>query len=240
MIRTTKIFFAICVCSILLFFAAAVTLRFSYHGYTKLAQLEKAENLQEYLLEVEDAEEDDSVFSDVHNYEELENASDVIARVSVTDERDLFLLDVIKTQVEVKEVYKGDLKTDQIIWIYEPAGFSYNISKTYNTLNGYQLMKSRKEYYVFLQPLITADGYRKSAKEKNTFLPSTTNYSIIPVEKGEHTVLEQSKVDEKEYKYKQIQEQEILTTNKETMEVYLKIKSDFMRIGPLGEQNDFD
>ena len=51
-------------------------------------------------------------------------------------------------------------------------------------------MKGQREYYVFLKPIVAADGYKKSEEERRTYLPSTTTYLIVPVQEGKHTLLD--------------------------------------------------
>ena len=168
----------------------------------------------------------EGVFLNVKDYEDLKEKSNLILKVKVTNDR-ITYLDTTKTKVLVEEVYQAkdtSISKKEMIYIYEPAAFLEYPDQTYNSIDGYQLMEAGKEYYVFLNPLKTAKGYKKSSEEEKTFLPSSTNFSVYPLEEGNTKVLDNDKMDSGEYRYKDIKTFEILSMNGDILKQYRSIK----------------
>ena len=224
MTKNTRKYFAIIICVIIICSIMGIFIRNSYTGYNSFEQMEDSENLEDYRVFVENVEKDDDFFMQIKSYNDLENTADVIAKVSATNERELSLHKVTKTEVIVEEVYKGNVEKGQTIFIYEPAIFSYSVSKSYQSLDGYQLMKEGEEYYVFLQNLKTAKGYKMSEKEKNTYLPNTASYSKFPVQQGNVSLVEQKRLNDGEYSYDEIQNLEIITSNQKVLSKYNRLR----------------
>lgn len=224
--KRTTIYFVIILCVVLLCSCIGIIIRNTYVGYTSFEQMENKENLQEYYVRV--TEEDDQ-FVAIEKYDDLEGTADVIAKVSATDKRRMFPHTTTLTEVVVVETYKGKIESGQSIFIYELAVFSYSVSKSYRSSGGYQMMKQGEEYIVFLQKLKTAKGYKMSEKEKNTFLPTTALFSKFPMQQGIVELMSEKKINNGKYCYANVKNLEIITSEKENLEKYVKIKEEVLR-----------
>lgn len=229
MTKGTKIYFFVVLGIILLCFAAGCFVRISFTGYGTFEEMEQAESLEDFRIQLRGSEE--GSFSDsVEDYNSLAGKADFIAKVSATKDRVLSIYAVTKTKVVVREVYKGGIKPGQEIFIYEPAGFSYAVSKYYDTQEGYQLMKEGEEYYVFLKKLKTAAGYRLPDREKNAFLPVAALYSKFPVKPGKLGLTDGGRLEEGEYSYGETKDLEIITSEQEVLSKYRKIKKEVLKM----------
>lgn len=90
-------------------------------------------------------------------------------------------------------------------------------------------MEEGKEYYVFLQKLKTAEGYKMSDQEKDTYLPSTASYSKYPVQEGDVEVLNKKRLNNGGYSYGEIQNEEIITSDQKILLRYNKIKEEVLK-----------
>ena len=229
MTKNTKIYFVAMLCIVVLCLVLGIATRNSYIGYSSFAQMEEEENLQGYPVQISDAGEYGEFAAPIDHYSSLEEASDLIAKVSATNERKMFPYTATKTKVIVEEVWKGDAEIGQPVFIYEPVNFSYSVSKTYHSTGGYQIMEEGKEYYVFLQKLKTAEGYKMSDQEKDTYLPSTASYSKYPVQEGDVEVLNKKRLNNGGYSYGEIQNEEIITSDQKILLRYNKIKEEVLK-----------
>ena len=227
MTKGTKKYIGICCIVFVLAVFMGIVVRFSFQGSTTVTKLMN-NNIDEYTIQLEEIDEEDN-FAIVKDYKELESKSEFIAKIKVTDDRELYA-NTIKTKVKLEKIYKSDKKLlkNDYVYIYELAAFEEDFG-IYDAMEGYQLMQSGREYYVFLNTIKTAKGYQKSKEENVTYLPSTTCYSVIPVSPGKIETLKQEKVDSGEYCYKDIKNMEILTTSKEVLKTYSSIKKDALK-----------
>lgn len=223
MTKRTNIYFAILFCVVLLCSCVGVVVRNSYVGYTSFEEMENKENLREYYVQLT---KEDDYFDSIESYDDLEQSADVIAKVSATNDRKLFPHTATQTEVVVVEAYKGEVQSGQSIFVYEPAVFSYSVSKSYRSGGGYQMMKEGEEYIVFLQKLKTAEGYKMSEKEKNTFLPTTALFSKFPMQQGRLEVVKEKKINNGKYSYADVENLEIITSENADLEKYVKIKEE--------------
>lgn len=233
MTKGTKIYMGICAAVLVCTAVAGVLTRFSFQGSTTLKQLTDNSNINQYTIQIFQEDGVDNLynmFAKVSNYSELEKSSELIAKVKVTDDRKLYS-NTINTKVVLEEIYKsdGNLAKNDNIYIYEPADFEEEF-EIFDSQNGYQLMESGKEYYVFLNGLKTAQGYKKSEKEKITFLPSTTKFSVYSTDNKKQKVLNQEKIDgdEERYNYGEIKNLNILTSSKNELEIYENIRMELI------------
>ncbi len=226
MTRNTKILAVVLSCMLVFCLIMGIVIRNSYVGYATFEQMEETENLREYQVRLNDVEEYDNFTSSAEDYKELEKMSDLIVKVSATNERKLFPHTVTKTKVIIEEVYKGEAKKGQSVFIYEPAFFSYYMSKSFESIGGYQLMENGKEYFLFLRKLDVSEGYKMSDKEKNTYLPSAVSYSKFPVQEGEVKTVNKQRLDNGGYRYGEILDLEIITSKKEILSKYKRIKEE--------------
>lgn len=103
----------------------------------------------------------------VHPFEELcelEKNAPIIVQATFSGERETIESNLAEGRVfrsdsivEIKKVYKGDLKKKDRITVYEPA--IVNEDNTYFTINGYSLMNEEGKYTLFLSPVENWDGY---------------------------------------------------------------------------------
>lgn len=114
------------------------------------------------------------------DFQELEKESDTIVRVSGAKNRAMKFENLL-TELEVKEVYKGDVNSDKI-WVYEPLNITVYPESNYIYLQWcYNLMEEDEDYILFLKFREMPEGYNYSDKDKATFLLSHVAYSKITV-----------------------------------------------------------
>lgn len=227
MTRLTKNYFKCCIGVLALILLLSIVVRFSFKGYKTVEELINNEDIKNYSVTIDDDYTD--TFCDINDYKELKNISSVIAKIKVCGNRELYFNDAIKTKVNIEKIYKGNIKENEKIVIFEPATISYCVDNAYVSTEGYQLMEDDEEYYVFLQSLKCAKGYKKSVKENNMYTPCTTIYSVIPVKEKRCGLLEKDKLENDEYKYKEVNGLEILTTSAASLNKYQRIKKEFVR-----------
>lgn len=204
----------------------AVLTRKSFYGATTFKELSKNGNMDEYKIQIFEDDGDQRIFSDINDFEDLKLNSNFIAKIRVTEDRMLFSHSVY-TKALVETVYKSkqDDKENEIIYIYEPVDFDEDF-EIFNSTNGYQLMKSGEVYYVFLNELQTVEGYHKSSDEMRTYTPSSTAFSVYPIQKGKTEVLDFDRLYRSSigYTYKEIKEMDILTSDESKIEQYYKLR----------------
>ena len=205
-----------------------VFIRFSYQGSTTLDQLTGNNDVDKYTVQVISNDSEDGVFTNVSSYNELEKKSGLIAKVRITNERELYA-SAVRTKAVLEEIYKSDkqLSQNQEIYIYEPVYFEEKFD-IFDSLDGYQLMKSGKEYYVFLNGLKTVKGYKQSEKEKVTFVPSTTKFSVFSTDNNKLKALDAQRLDGdgEQYIYQEIKDCNMLTSSKKEVETYHTVKKE--------------
>lgn len=228
MTKKTKLFFVIILSLIPLNILAGFLVRSSYTGHKTFEQMEKEESLSEYSVCMEDVESGSVFDNRVRDFDSMLEMADAVVKVSASNERKLYPSEATKTKVIVEEVFKGDLEKGQSVFVYEPACFAYSASEAYNTTGGYQLMKAGEKYYIFLQNLQAVEGYIFSAEEKITYLPCTASYSKYPVRKGEVNMLDAQKLENGEYHYGDVQNLEIITSEKTILETYKNLKQELL------------
>lgn len=229
MTKNTKRYIGIFIILFAIACIIGIVTRFSYHGSITLKQLENRNDINEYSLQLDEDGESEDIFDSIHSYDELKKFSEVIAKIKVSEDRELYS-DTIKTKVTVEDIYKNNNEIENVkeIYIYEPFSFNEDL-KVFSSTGGYQLMKTGEEYYVFLNSLKTIDKYKKSKDEKLTFTPSTTQYSIIPIKERKVALLEQEKANSGEYCYQDIKDFDILTMNLEVFNTYKMITKDIKK-----------
>lgn len=224
MTRKTKLFFILIFSLIPLSIPVGFFIRSSYTGYRSFEQMEKTESLSEYSVCLEDVESGSVFDHQAKDFDQMLKMADAVVKVSATNERKLYPAEATKTKVVVEKTFKGNLKEGESIYVYEPACFGYTASEDYSTTGGYQIMKAGEEYFIFLQNLQAVKGYRFSANEKKTFLPCTASYSKFPVREGEMSIVDSQKLDNGEYQYGEVQNLEIITSEKTVLDKYKNLK----------------
>lgn len=154
------------------------------------------------------------------NFDELVEASELVIKAQMINEREK-VTQATLTPINVKEVLKGDLQTDEI-YLYEPAFFWSYIDDPSNgnyLTGGYQLMQEGKKYILFLQSLKSPKAYNLSEKEERSFLPLSEMYGKIPLQSDWKPKV----IDHNLGIYKDIEDFEILTTEESVLQNYKQL-----------------
>lgn len=228
MARETKRFFGIIVVLILLSMVAGVVVRNSYTGFKNIKELSKVKNINEFRMSCGDSDEE-LLNSNVKTIDDVANKSDLIVKVKISDEKIIEDAD-IKTKVKVEKIIKSDgrnIKKGDDIYIYEMINLSM-VDDSIMTNAKYNYLDTGKEYYLCLNSLKTIKGYKKSEEEKKTYMYSTNYYSVYSASKEQKVVkLSKKKIYNEEYKYRDLKDQVILTSDKKVVDDYNKMSESF-------------
>lgn len=228
MARETKRFFGIIVVLILLSMVAGVVVRNSYTGFKNIKELSKVKNINEFRMSCGDSDEE-LLNSNVKTIDDVANKSDLIVKVKISDEKIIEDAD-IKTKVKVEKIIKSDgrnIKKGDDIYIYEMIDIS-KVDDSFMTSAKYNYLDTGKEYYLCLNSLKTIKGYKKSEEEKKTYMYSTNYYSVYSASKEQKVVkLSKKKIYNEEYKYRDLKDQVILTSDKKVVDDYNKMSESF-------------
>ncbi|SDY59100.1 hypothetical protein [Lachnobacterium bovis] len=228
MARGTKRFFGIIVVLILLSMVAGVVVRNSYTGFKNIKELSKVKNINEFRMSCGDNDEE-LLNSNVKTIDDVANKSDLIVKVKISDEKIIEDAD-IKTKVKVEKIIKSDgrnIKKGDDIYIYEMIDIS-KVDDSFMTSAKYNYLDTGKEYYLCLNSLKTIKGYKKSEEEKKTYMYSTNYYSVYSASKEQKVVkLSKKKIYNVEYKYRDLKDQVILTSDKNVVDDYNKMSESF-------------
>lgn len=228
MARETKRFFGVIVVLILLSMVAGVVVRNSYTGFKNIKELSKVRNINEFRISCGDSDEE-LLNSNVKTIDDVANKSDLIVKVKISDEKIIEDAD-IKTKVKVEKIIKSDgrnIKKGDDIYIYEMIDLS-KVDDSFMTSAKYNYLDTGKEYYLCLNSLKTIKGYKKSEEEKKTYMYSTNYYSVYSASKEQKVVkLSKKKIYNEEYKYRDLKDQVILTSDKKVVDDYNKMSESF-------------
>ncbi len=228
MARETKRFFGVIVVLILLSMVAGVVVRNSYTGFKNIKELSKVKNINEFRISCGDSDEE-LLNSNVKTIDDVANKSDLIVKVKISDEKIIEDAD-IKTKVKVEKIIKSDgrnIKKGDDIYIYEMIDLS-KVDDSFMTSAKYNYLDTGKEYYLCLNSLKTIKGYKKSEEEKKTYMYSTNYYSVYSASKEQKVVkLSKKKIYNEEYKYRDLKDQVILTSDKKVVDDYNKMSESF-------------
>ena len=181
------------------------------------------------LDEPTNALDEELLNSNVKTIDDVANKSDLIVKVKISDEKIIEDAD-IKTKVKVEKIIKSDgrnIKKGDDIYIYEMINFS-NVDDSIMTNAKYNYLDTGKEYYLCLNSLKTIKGYKKSEEEKKTYMYSTNYYSVYSASKEQKVVkLSKKKIYNEEYKYRDLKDQVILTSDKKVVDDYNKMSESF-------------
>lgn len=230
MARETKRFFGIIAIIIVLLMIVGAVVRNSYTGPKTIKELSKVKNINEFRMVCGDIDEE-LLNSNVKTIDDVANKSDLIVKVKVTDDKILEDADT-KTKVKVEKIIKsdgGNIKKGDDIYIYEMIIFS-NLDDSIMTNAKYNYLDTGKEYYLCLNSLKTIKGYKKSEEEKKTYMYSTNYYSVYSASKEQKVVkLSKKKIYNEEYKYRDLKDQVILTSDKNVVDDYNKMSEKFVQ-----------
>lgn len=147
-----KIFSVVTISAIVISLIGAVVVRNSVWKFEYSDVLERASQMLYYPYPQEDTS--NANFIEVSSSTNLEDESQYIIKGKATGKREV-LTETVLTEIEVIEVIKGNIQ-EKIISIYEPIGISYN---TLSSNNGYNFIKSDKEYILCFKDSKYTDNY---------------------------------------------------------------------------------
>ncbi len=162
--------------------------------------------------------EADYFLDDVESLTEIEEASTLIVKVTVTTDR-LMYLQSTKTAVIVDTIYQDDdnrLSEGDTIYIQEPTSF---VRGDFFLTYGWQYMQTGKEYLLFLKHLESVDGYRYKGETAITYMPVSQLFAKYDID-GEETgylVEESSSVD---LSYTEIGNSAMITEDEDKLQLY--------------------
>lgn len=227
MTKSTKIFFAV-LC--LVFVGAAVlggVCKNSIYGE------ENPDRLLEQNPEIEialDKEVESPYFCNnvTCGIEELSEQADLIAVVSVTDDRKMELYST-KSQVKIEKIIaQTDLNVAEgdEIWVEELA--TVVAERSFHT-EGYTLMEPGQQYLLLLQHLPCIEGYRYSKTEQITYTPVSVYFGKYCITKSERIeALDEKKIEN--LCYKDISGYALLTTEQEKVTHYEELYQEIISL----------
>ena len=169
-----------------------------------------------------------SYFNNEHNYslDDMEKDSSLIARISITNSREMSLRST-KTMVKIEKIYKKNsinIAVGDNIYIIEPV--SYIRGEEFYT-NGWQYMKTGDTYLVFLKNLECIDGYRYTKEEELSFMPVSEIFSKKNLSQDESCMI----FDVNENLYLNVSSLAFLTSEETIVDNYVKIWKDIENSG---------
>ncbi|ANF94998.1 hypothetical protein [Paenibacillus bovis] len=160
--------------------------------------------------------------NNIEQFSQIYNEADLVAEVETTSER-LNYAQTIKTGIKAIKIFKGkDLLANNQAYIYEP---SYFFGDNYFSFGGYQILKPRKTYIVFLKKLKVPKNYVYKADEDISFIPVSSYYSKFELGNSKTKLLDQTDVDNG-MDYKKVKEYEILTTSENKLNKFKELKKE--------------
>lgn len=217
--RGTKIFFAVWSVVLVLAIGVGLMTRFSFAQDIEVGK--HMEQPDQYTVNLSDDEEFTGIYFDneMKDLTQLKERSALIVKVKVSNER-LNYMRAILSGVDVLDVYKGNVKKGDRIYVYEPSNFYL---ESYFVEEGYNVMQDGQEYILFLKHLPIPDGYKYKGKEAISFLPVSTLYAKYPLSsKNETKVLDRQKLlySDEGVSYASVQTYDILTTEPKKLKQY--------------------
>ena len=158
--------------------------------------------------------------------ESLETPEAVIVKVrqNAKYERKISYECVI-SQVEVEQVYQGELAEGEMLTILEPV--DCESPKEMMCTDGYSLMQKGQEYILFLKKLKNSHY----GSDPYVYAPSSTQFGKYPVESGDVTLFTPEQIDDGEFlNYSEIGQEEIFLDEKEVYERYLKLREEVLAV----------
>lgn len=177
--KLLKILFAVCGLSILVCIVVGIFTRKSYVDDIEQRQyMNGGYRIESIPLGSDDVYEDERIRS----FEELENQAEVIVRVRVNkDERREFNMNLTITNVEVVEVYKGDVEEENI-YVIEPIYYYSEGDYIFSQL--YYWMNEEDEYILYLDKI--KDMHL--GKQEYIYNPTTLHLSKYNTDKDDDIV----------------------------------------------------
>ena len=152
-----------------------------------------------------------------------EDAIIVTAKLNNAFKRKLYY-ECIFSEVEILEVYAGDLKAGETISVFEPVdcGFENQILCT----DGYSMMQEGEEYVLFLKKL--KNTYY--GEDDYVYAPSSTVYSKYSINDTMPKLFTYDELEEEEnlYLYDKIKNQDVYLYDKGNYEKYVELKKEVL------------
>ncbi|KML23300.1 MULTISPECIES: hypothetical protein [Priestia] len=163
--------------------------------------------------------------NNITNLKDLINKSDLIIKGTVNTNRKM-LNQSILTEIQIQDIYKNDSnqKLKDSLYIFEPTYFNFD---TYIVQSGYNIMKTKNQYVLFLKRIKVPDNYKYKGKEEITYVPVSTYYGKYPTNNKKITkLISNNEKDNSTLTYHQIEDYEVLTSNEQILNKFLEIKHD--------------
>ncbi|MGM9974586.1 MAG: hypothetical protein ACI33K_11165 [Clostridiaceae bacterium] len=166
----------------------------------------------------------------VHSFLELEDLSKIVVRVKLSPEfiRNIYTGCVL-SEVEILEIYKGDLEIGEKINIFEPINCTFINSKVQPKIysyEGYSPMDLEKEYLLFLMP--AKNSY--FGDNDIIYLPSTITYSKFKLDNNQPKLFTEEELEVEGVIYSEIKDEEVYLYDKKMYELFVKIKAEALKI----------
>lgn len=225
--RWTKriLFFLILIFGILISIQYGHTVLASYVDDTDFNEYLKKEGLKvAYIPYPFDSTHD--VFPEpgtISNIGDLESISPIVVKVRLKKNatREIYY-DCVLSQIEVVNVYKGNVTMGEILDLFEPM--SCELKDHVVASDGYNVMQEGEEYIVFLKTLYGA----YYTKNEHTYVPTTPAFSKYQCTKAPIGYFQEEDLYPNKVLYNDVRNQEILLCDKESYNIYVYIKRQVM------------
>jgi hypothetical protein len=158
----------------------------------------------------------------IEDIQDLESGSDIIVKVKLNENyiRQIYG-ECILSQVEIEEVYKGDLKIGEKLNVFEPDACV--LKDCMLATDGYSMMQDDCEYILFLKTLPNTFF----GKGDFVYAPSSTTYSKYLCKDVNPRLFQSEELEEPEtmLKYSNIKEEEVYLCDEEQYQKYLSLKN---------------
>lgn len=123
----------------------------------------------------------------------------------------------VLSQVEVKQVYQGDVKPGDDILVFEPVTCGGNFM---DCTDGYTLMQEGQEYVLFLKRLKNA-GY---GDDEYVYIPGCLTYGKFTYSDSVPPEYIDYLEEDPHFKYSEVRDAEIIAMDKEQYDKYCRLK----------------
>lgn len=158
--------------------------------------------------------------NNVQSLSDLDKVSAVIVKARLNPEfiRQIYY-ECVLSEIEILEVYKGDLEVGGKINIFEPVNCTFKT--TMISPHGYIPMQSNEEYLLFLMPLKNS----LFGEADYVYLPSTITYSKYKFDNSEPRIFTQEALEREVAQYSEIKHEELYLYDEKIHKLFVDIKN---------------
>lgn len=153
---------------------------------------------------------------------DLLDKSENIVRVKATDRFEIIGENFLHA-VEIQEIYKGNIE-NKIIYVFEPIYLNLIKSNEYISSEGYNIMRTDKEYILFLKPFYQFQSYQNIKKDQDVYILENFVFGKYNMTSYNNTISLKSELQP--FNFKDIENFEFLTNSQEHLEEYLSWKKE--------------